>query len=61
VVYSANGHHVQQQNGPYKTCEPLQLEDGRLFQERGLDVQGVPLQAGAYGNETGRWFERRFY
>ena len=34
-------HHLQWSNGPYRTCEPVQPEDGRPLKGRGLDVQNI--------------------
>ena len=54
-------HHVQWSNRSCGACKPFQPKNGCALQEWGLDVQGVLIKFGTYGNEVIWWPKSWFY
>ena len=52
MIPSTYFHYVQRSNGPRRERKPVQLEDGCLFQKWGFNVQSIPVQLKADGDEV---------
>ena len=61
AIPSTYFHYVQRSNGRRRARKLIQLEDGCPFQKWGFDVQSIPVQLGADGDEVVWRPQTKFY